>query len=339
MTASANRPSRDGQASAQGSSRGKRSHTRRRPRYAGIDLGTNSIRLLVVEIQEDGKMEPILRLGESCRLGEGMDALGSISATAEARTTKSLKNFIRRARILKPRAIGIAATHALRSATNGAQVTERLSRAVGLPVDVLSGEDEARLVYEAVHNALGPQRLSEPCLVLDIGGGSVELVRADGGNVTSWVSLDMGCVRLSERFLSGDPPAPSEMTRLEAHIGEQLERHPEIFEGIVTGAGVGGTLTAMAALDLGLVRYEASRVEGHSLDREAINRWSDQLCALTTRDRSQLPAVGSGRADIIVAGCAILRAVLSHSDLNQLTASTRGLRYAVVHRLASRNGS
>lgn len=338
MTASSNRPSRDGQTAASGSTSGNHNQSGRRPRFAGIDLGTNSIRLLVVEIQEDGRMEPVLRLGESCRLGEGMDALGTISAEAEARTSKSLQNFIRRARAMRPRAIAVAATHALRSASNGAEVTERLSRAVGLPVEVLSGEEEARLVYEAVHHALGPERLSEPCLVLDIGGGSVELVRAEGGKVTSWVSLDMGCVRLSERFLGGDPPVAEELALLEAHIGEQFDQHPEVFDGLVSGAGVGGTLTAMAALDLGLIRYEASRVEGHPLDRDAINRWSRQLFALTNNDRSQLPAVGPGRADIIVAGCAILRAVLSHSDLPRLTASTRGLRYAVVQRLAAQNG-
>lgn len=338
MTASPNRPAPDGQPLSQGPSPGNHSSSGRRPRFAGIDLGTNSIRLLVVELREDGKLEPILRLGESCRLGEGMDAVGTISPEAEARTARSLQGFVRRARSLRPQDIAVAATHALRSATNGGEVTERLSTAIGLPVEVLSGEEEARLVYEAVHHALGPDRLRDPCLVLDIGGGSVELVRAEGGEVAAWVSLDMGCVRLSERFLSEDPPVAAELARLEEHIGEQFERHPEVFEGLATGAGVGGTLTAMAALDLGLIRYEASRVEGHPLDRNAIDRWSRQLVTLSNTARSQLPAVGPGRADIIVAGCAILRAVLSHSDLEQLTASTRGLRYAVVQRLAAKNG-
>jgi exopolyphosphatase/guanosine-5'-triphosphate,3'-diphosphate pyrophosphatase len=338
MTSSSNRPSNDGQVSALGSSSGSRNHSGRPTRFAGVDLGTNSIRLLVVEIKRNGQMEPILRLGESCRLGEGLDAEGRISPEAEARTAKSLQNFIRKARSLKPRAIAVAATHALRSAENGSEVAARLSQAIDLPVDVLSGEEEARYVYQAVHHALGSERLREPCLVLDIGGGSVELVRAEGGDVTSWVSLDMGCVRLSERFLIADPPRQEELAELEEHVGEQLEQHPEVFEGLVSGAGVGGTLTAMAALDLGLVRYEASRVEGHPLDRDAIGRWSRQLCALTTDERSRLPAVGPGRADIIVAGCAILRAILSHSDLTTLTASTRGLRYAVVHRLAAQHG-
>ena len=304
-------------------------------RYAGVDLGTNSIRLLVVEVRDGGHLEPILRLGESCRLGEGLDATGEISDVAEARASQTLKGFIRRARALRPDRIHIAATHALRSAANGAEVARRLEESSGLPVQILSGEEEARFVYDAVREALGAIGLPEPCLVIDIGGGSVEIVRGEHGRVTSWLSLDVGCVRLTERFLVGDPPIAEELSRLEAHILGKLAPHPELFEGLVSGAGVGGTLTAMAALDLGLVRYEAARVEGHSLNREAIGRWNRQLFALTNQERHVLPAVGRGRADIIVAGCVILHAVLSHSKLTSIRVSTRGLRYAVVQRMAA----
>ena len=317
---------------------GKENPGPKHPRFAGVDLGTNSIRLLVAELRPNQQLEPLLRLGESCRLGEGLETHGVIMPEAEERATRTLQNFVRRARSLKPQAIAVAATHALRSASNGSEVAARLSRAVDLPVEVLSGEDEARMVYGAVRHALGPDRLVEPCLVLDIGGGSVELVRGDQNGVTSWVSLDLGCVRLSERFLVGDPPIPEELSRLETHVRSALAQHSEIFEDLKGGAGVGGTLTAMAALNLGLVRYEAGRVEGHVLDPVSIDRWSRQLAALTIQERTHLPAVGPGRADIIVAGCSILKAVLAASQLDQMTVSTRGLRYAVVRRLAEREG-
>ena len=304
-----------------------------RPRFAAVDVGTNSIRLLVVE-EREGRLEPLLRLGESCRLGEGLDAQGIISRDAEERASRTLGRFLRRARSLSPRRIGIAATHALRSAGNGIEVAERLSRGVGVPVEILSAEEEALFVYEAAREALGSERLPEPCLVMDIGGGSVELVRGEDGQVKHWLSLEVGCVRLTERFLPSDPPGPEELDRLRAHVRASLEGHAHLLEAVVGGAGVGGTLTALAALDLGLERYEASRVEGYELTRDAMERWSERLTGMSRRDREAMAAVGSGRSDIIVAGCAVVLEVVRRSGLSKLVVSTQGLRYALARRLA-----
>ncbi|HKA24684.1 MAG TPA: Ppx/GppA phosphatase family protein [Candidatus Eisenbacteria bacterium] len=305
-----------------------------RPRFAAVDVGTNSIRLLVVE-EREGRLEPLLRLGESCRLGEGLDAQGIISRDAEERASRTLGRFLRRARSLGPRRIGIAATHALRSAENGVEVAERLSRGVGVPVEILSAEEEALFVYEAAREALGAERLPEPCLVMDIGGGSVELVRGEGGRVKHWLSLEVGCVRLTERFLPSDPPAAAELERLGDHVSKALEGHQELLQGVTGGAGVGGTLTALAALDLGLERYEASRVEGHELSQSAIEFWSDRLAGMSRREREAMAAVGSGRSDIIVGGCAVVLEVIRRSGLSRLVVSTQGLRYALVRRLAT----
>lgn len=309
------------------------------PRYAAVDVGTNSIRLLVVEAGPSGRLEPLLRLGDSCRLGQGLDAEGSISAEAEKRAGNTLTRFVRRARSLEPTAILVAATHALRSATNGTEVAERLGRAAGVPVQILSAEEEARLVYRAVREAFALEELAEPCLVMDIGGGSVEMARGEGGQVRAWQSLEVGCVRLSERFLLSDPPAAEEMALLEQHVEQRLDAHPELFPDLQAAAGVGGTLTALAALDLGLERYEASRVEGHWLSREAIRRWSEHLTGLSTSEREVLHAVGEGRADIIVAGCAVVSAVLKRSGMPGLVVSTQGLRYALARRLAEAGGA
>lgn len=309
-----------------------------RPRFAAVDVGTNSIRLLVVEAR-DGRLEPLLRLGESCRLGEGLDAQGVISRHAEERASRTLSRFVRRARSLGPRRITIAATHALRSAGNGVEVAERLSRGVGVPVEILSAEDEAFFVYEAAREALGPSRLPEPCLVMDIGGGSVELVRGAEGKVDRWLSLEVGCVRLTERFLPGDPPTTEQLARLREHVEGALDGHVELWEGVVGGAGVGGTLTALAALDLGLDRYEASKVEGYQLTREAIASWGERLAGMTRDERESLAAVGAGRADIIVAGCAVVLEVIRLSRLPGLVVSTQGLRYALARRMASQGAA
>jgi exopolyphosphatase/guanosine-5'-triphosphate,3'-diphosphate pyrophosphatase len=305
-----------------------------RPRFAAVDVGTNSIRLLVVEAR-DGRLEPLLRLGESCRLGEGLDAQGIISRDAEERASRTLGRFLRRARSLGPRRIGIAATHALRSAGNGLEVAERLSRGVGVPVEILSAEDEALFVYEAAREALGAALLPEPCLVMDIGGGSVELVRGEDGRVKRWLSLEVGCVRLTERFLPSDPPQAIELERLREHVRAALEGYSDLLAGVIGGAGVGGTLTALAALDLGLERYEASRVEGYRLNRDAIQGWSDRLAVMSRREREAMAAVGSGRSDIIVAGCAVVLEVIRRSGLSGLVVSTQGLRYALARRLAA----
>ena len=304
-------------------------------RYAGIDLGTNSIRLLVAEVRDGGSIHPLLRLGESCRLGEGMEKSGRISESAEQRTVESLCTFVERARTFEPAGIAVAATHALRSASNGEEVTRRLSEAAGLPVEILSGEDEARLVYSAVAAALPPERKVEPLLVIDVGGGSVEFVRAEAGQVAAWCSLHLGCVRLTERFIASDPATEEEYAALGAHVRQELEEHRGLLEGLAAAAGVGGTLTALAALDLGLARYEASRVEGHYLSREAIARWAKRLRALSNWERSGLPAVGNGRADIIVAGCGVLETVLELAPVPGFTVSTQGLRYALVQRMGA----
>ena len=304
-------------------------------RYAGIDLGTNSIRLLVAEVRNGGSIQPLLRLGESCRLGEGMEKSGRISEAAASRTIESLRAFVEQARTFEPAGIAVAATHALRFASNGEEVTQRLSEAAGLPVEILSGEDEARLVYRAVAAALPPERKQEPLLVIDVGGGSVEFVRAEAGQVAAWCSLHLGCVRLTERFIVSDPATEEEYAAVSAHVRRELQGHGGLFEGLAAAAGVGGTLTALAALDLGLARYEASRVEGHYISREAVGRWAKRLRALSNWERSGLPAVGGGRADIIVAGCGVLETVLDLAPVPGFTVSTQGLRYALVHRMAS----
>lgn len=303
-------------------------------RFAAIDVGTNSIRLLVVERRADGRLEPLLRLGDSCRIGAGLEAQGRITASAEERAARTLTRFVRRARSLAPRVMVAAATHALRSASNGIEVAARLGRIAGVPIAILTAEEEARFVYEAARDALGADRLPEPCLVVDIGGGSVEMVRGEHGAVAAWASLEVGCVRLTERFLREDPPTAEQVADMNAYVDEALAGEAQLLSRPLSGAAVGGTLTALSALDLGLERYEAARVEGHVLTREAILRWSRWLAERPNSERQALNAVGEGRADIIVAGCAVLNALLERTGLPEISVSTHGLRYALARRAA-----
>lgn len=305
-------------------------------RVASIDIGTNSIRLLVAERGSRGDIRPLVRLGESCRLGEGLDATGRIGVRAEERTRDTLARFAHRARELECSAVIVAATNALRSATNGAEVTGRLEAAAGYPIRILSGEEEARFVYQAVIDGLRWDPAAGEYLIVDIGGGSVEIVRGAGLEVRHWVSLELGCVRLTERFLKSDPPAPGELAELRAYLRGTWVEHDVLLRPTPQAAGgVGGTITALAALNLGLRRYDASRVEGHLLPTGDVRRLTESLCGLTTSERQALATVGPGRADILPAGCVLLVSLLEAAGLASITASTQGLRYALA-RLALR---
>lgn len=305
-------------------------------RVASIDIGTNSIRLLVAERGSQGDVRPLVRLGESCRLGEGLEATGRIGSRAEERTRDTLERFARRARELECSDVVVAATNALRSAANGPEVTARLSAAAGYPIRILSGEEEARFVYEAVVDGLRWEPTRGEYLVIDIGGGSVEIVRGVGHTVEHWVSLELGCVRLSERFLRSDPPAATELADLRAFLRSEWVRHDALLRPTPqAAAGVGGTITALAALNLGLRRYDAGRVEGHLLPTGDVRRLTDSLCGLTTAERQALATVGPGRADILPAGCVLVVSLLEAAGLASITASTQGLRYALA-RLALR---
>jgi len=303
----------------------------RAPRIAAIDIGTNSIRLLVAERAPHGELRPLVRLGESCRLGEGLETTGRIASRAEERTRDTLSRFARRARELDCAEVLVAATNALRSAENGPEVTRRLAAAAGFPIQILSGEEEARLVYEAVLEGLHWDREQGEYLVVDIGGGSVEIVRGVGLRVDRWVSLELGCVRLTERFLRSDPPTPSELSELRSFLREIWVGHDLLLRPTPqAAAGVGGTVTALAALNLGLRRYDASRVEGHLLPTGDIRRLTDSLTGLTTAERQALATVGPGRADILPAGCVLLVSLCEAAGLASLTSSTQGLRYALA---------
>jgi len=231
----------------------------------------------------------------------------------------------------------VAATNALRSAQNGVEVTRRLEAAAGYPVLVLSGEEEARLVYEAVRRSMAWKPDQGEYLVVDIGGGSVEIVRAIGRKVEHWVSLELGCVRLTERFVHTDPPAPGELAELRSFLRATWVEHDALLRPTPqAAAGVGGTITALAALNLGLRRYDASRVEGHLLPTGDIRRLTDSLAGLTTAERQALATVGPGRADILPAGCVLLVSLCEAAGLASLTSSTQGLRYALAEAALAR---
>ena len=263
-------------------------------RVAAIDQGTNTTRLLVADV-EDGRLSEVVRRTEITRLGEGVDERRRLLPLPIARVRNCLTAYRREAERLGAERTLLVATSAVRDAENGEAFLGEVEWSYGFTTQLLSGDEEAELMLRGF-GAIGPGTL-----VLDIGGGSTELVTAD-----SRTSLDVGAVRLTERFLHGDPPKREE---LEA-CAEQVRA---LLPGLEASSAVGvaGTITTLAALDLGLDEYDRERVHGHELSRAGVERQLERLAALPLTERREVPALEPERAPVIVAGAVIAREVLA----------------------------
>jgi exopolyphosphatase/guanosine-5'-triphosphate,3'-diphosphate pyrophosphatase len=299
-------------------------------RIGAVDIGTNSVRLLVADVDEQHRLRTAHRMGEISRLGEGLDRTGVIDEHAAGRTLDCIERFVQEAEYSGASRIRVAGTNALRTASNGPEVARRFSERIGYEVEILSGEAEARLVFMAVLSGLSSTRGRS--VVVDIGGGSTEIITGEGDECLRVLSLELGCVRLSERFLEGDPPRATELERVRDHVRTVYEeRLPDLNRTQVDRAvGVGGTVTAFAALDLGLHRYDPARIENHFLPTNRIHAIERQICGLPLEERRVLPGVSRGRADVIPAGSVILSEFVKRFPVPGVHVSTRGLRYGLV---------
>lgn len=299
-------------------------------RIGAVDIGTNSVRLLVADVDENERLRTSHRMGEISRLGEGIDRTGLIDEAAASRTLDCLERFVQEAEYSGASRIRVAATNALRVAQNGLEVAARFSERIGYPVEVLSGEEEARLVFLAVLSGLSPPHGRS--VVVDIGGGSTEIISGLERDGTRVISLELGCVRLTERFIRSDPPTESELAAIRSYVREVFAEKLHEFEteGLDRAIGVGGTVTAFGALDLSLVKYDPTRIENHVLSQARISLIEKELCSIPVARRRDLAGVSRGRADIIPAGAVILTEFVARFPVPGLTVSTRGLRYGLV---------
>ncbi len=308
-------------------------------RFAAIDIGSNSIRLLVADVADgtgwDGAIETVARAGEVCRLGRGLHEAGSIDETLASRAAEICREFARRARSLGAAHVVAGATAALRSAANGAAIADRLAVSAGVPVRILTGDDEARLVYRAVVLGLGGRARESQCVVFDLGGGSTEIVSGVGLQPGRWNSLGFGAVSLTERFLRDDPPSLSTLAAAREQISSDIMRGCASMPDRATLlAGVGGTVTVLASVDRGLTDYDPAALEGWWIDRSRVLDIADRIAGMSHEERRRLPIMGEGRADIIGAGVLVVAALMRRFDAPGLVCSTQGLRYGLV-RLAA----
>jgi exopolyphosphatase / guanosine-5'-triphosphate,3'-diphosphate pyrophosphatase len=286
-------------------------------RVASVDLGTNSTRLLVADV-EDGGLRDVVRRLKITRLGEGVDERKRLLPAPIARVRNVLTDFRREAEQLGAERTLAVATSAVRDAENGEAFLGEVEWSYGFKTRLLSGDEEAELTFRGASTG---RDIAENTLVIDIGGGSTELVVGGVDGLSFHDSLDVGGFRLTERFLHSDPPTDDELDTCGAAVHELLaERVPQEVRP-QAAIGVAGTITSIAALDLGLSEYDPDQVQGHHLSREGVRAQLERLASLPLVERRKVPALDPDRAPVIVAGTVILGEVLDHFGLDGLEAS------------------
>jgi len=291
-------------------------------RVAAVDLGTNSTRLLVADV-DDGRLKEVERLLAITRLGDGVDRSRGLAEPAVARVDAQVGRYVDRARELGAQTVLATATSAVRDAKNGGEFLAGLERRHGVRTRLLAGEDEARMTFHGVTSA---RPLSGEAVICDIGGGSTELIAGDPDGVNYAVSLDMGCVRMSERFLRADPPTSEEIAALRRQVAEMLPTDVPAGKLI----GVAGTVTTLATIDLGLDEEIPERVDGHRLGRVRVAAELERLAAMPLAERRGVRGLMPERAPTIVAGAAILVELMERLGTDALMVSERDILHGAA---------
>ena len=286
---------------------------------AAIDIGTNTTRLIVAEVSGTS-LEELERRTTITRLGEGVDRSGSLSAPGVERVFETLAGYREIVEELGAQPAFAFATSAVRDAANGGDFLREVESRFGFRARLLSGNEEALLAFRGA--TIG-RALMGSVLVVDIGGGSTELVLGDLAGPSFHVSLDIGAVRLTERHLHGDPPTPAELAHCATVVRELLlDRIPDgVLNAPRAAIGNAGTITTIAALDQHLQAYDRDRVQGYSISRRAVNEQFARLAALPLAERRLVPALEPERAPVIVAGAIVCRELLDAFALEAIEAS------------------
>ena len=299
-------------------------------RFATIDVGTNTVLLLVAE-RRGATFAPVLERADITRLGRGVDATGRLDPAAVRDTVAVLADYARAARDLGAPVVACVATSAARDAANGAEFFAAARAAAGLVPEIIPGDEEARLVWASAWRDFG--RAGAPLAVLDVGGGSTELSAGDGPAPRARASLQVGAVRLTERHVRGDPPPPAELEALWSAAREAVRPFTAMVarERRARLVGVAGTVTTLAAVLQELPAYDAARVHGSTLSLADVERLSATLAALTVRERAALPGMEPKRADVILAGAIVVAESMRATGFDALTVSDRGVRWGLLY--------
>lgn len=312
-------------------------------RVGAIDIGTNSVLLLIAEARGD-EVVALLELATITRLGQGVDRTRALDGAAVERTLACLGTYAAELAARGVTLLDVVGTSAMRDAAGGEAFRERAATLLGVLPRVISGDEEARLSFEGALVGLPAASTGDEgdTLVFDIGGGSTELVIGRGASVRAAHSLDVGSVRLTERHVATDPPSDAELQAVREDVRAALATLP-VDVAAARGAGtrlnlvgVAGTVTSLAALARDVDPYDADRVHGARLSVEELHALTRRLAGMTTAARKDLPGLSPQRADVIVAGAVLCEEVVAWAGAEALTVSDRGVRWGVARRLAAR---
>jgi len=294
---------------------------------AAIDIGTNTVLLLIASIDTRGQLATLVDEQRVPRLGKGVEESGNINRSALNRLIDVLLEY--RAMIADHgvESITVTGTSALRDAANRQHVLHRVRAATGFEITVLSGEDEALLSYRGAVSGLAE---GGSAVVLDIGGGSTEIISGEGESILFHTSRDVGAVRLTERFFRHDPPLPEEIQSALSTVRAAFADVPPFDETRCRLVGVAGTPTTLALLDQGVTALDRNATMNYRLSRQAVDRLFALLSSKRAQDILGLSASMPGRADVITAGTLILRSYFEQSGFREMIVSERGLRYGAA---------
>jgi len=299
-------------------------------RITAIDIGTNTILMLIADLNDDGRIKTIKDEIAFPRLGRGVDESGVISPESMDRVLSVLKDYRRTSGAAGSEKIIACGTSALRDSRNRYEVLTRIRQDALIDVEILSGEQEAQWTFLGALS--GSPRSRGHFVVIDIGGGSTEITLGTQNNVERRLSLDLGCVRLTERFLHSSPPTSEELQRAMLSARASFRRLGDIDARTYRLVGVAGTITTLAALDQDLSRFEPDKVDGYDLDIKKIKSIFEHLRARTIDEIQSSPIVPAGRADILLAGTLVLLEFMTVHRFERIRVSKRGLRYGLVLR-------
>jgi exopolyphosphatase/guanosine-5'-triphosphate,3'-diphosphate pyrophosphatase len=302
-------------------------------RLASIDIGTNTVLMLVADVQHNGSLHVVRDEHFIGRLGKGVDEHGIIQKETFHRVLDILSQLKSTADSLGVRHLSACGTSALRDAKNRQEFIDFMKEKLALEIRVLSGSEEAELTYLGTVSDYLSKVDSNTYAVLDIGGGSTEIVVGSGAHITSSCSIDIGSVRLTERILKINPPSSSALESAVQLVRDHIQHVTALLPSTKI-IGVAGTLTTLAALDRRIPTYDRNLVNRHVLALETIDKIFQELRPLSLDQLRSYPQIHPSRADILLAGIIILRETMKKVNLSEITVSDRGLRYGIVIKTA-----
>ncbi len=305
-------------------------------RVAAIDIGTNTVLLLVAERDASGRLVAVEEHATITRLGEGVDKTRTLAPQAIARTNAALDRFAEIVQRLGVERIDVVGTSAMRDAGGGEAVRAHVKAKLGVDARTISGDEEARLTFAGALSGIAAATPTSRVRVFDIGGGSTEVVHGDRGEnaILFAESYDVGSVRLTERHVQNDPPTDAELAAIRATARAAFAPVPT-FVSDLPPVGIAGTITTIAAVAMKMATYDGARVHGHRLAVREIERVVAELARLPLAERSSVPGLEPKRADVILAGGIVALAYLEHVGADEVIVSDRGVRWGLAETLAS----